>query len=176
MNAAALVGALLEDADLAGFVEKAKVELDSRLKRYGIDDRIVVRMKPAGRIKADWIACYRGMSALRGGTPIFWVPDNFLQIAQEVTPGENPYSALVQTLFHEYGHVIAEWADKARSPGYFDEQVAAAAEQVFALIQSSFSDAEEYCEDFAHFLDGDGFANDEAHLKIMSIYAEAMFS
>jgi hypothetical protein len=63
---------------LEKMVAQAEGILRKRLLEHGIDDDFLIKIKPASRIRSNWVALYRGGTQLRGGRPIFWVPDTFI--------------------------------------------------------------------------------------------------
>lgn len=97
-------------------VASARSAALAELRALGITDSFVVKIKqPRHR---DWVAMYRGGTQFtgRGRGPIFWVSEcaddavaEALELDRAPTTAE-VLSALTDSVLHEYGHVIAEWA------------------------------------------------------------------
>jgi hypothetical protein len=157
---------------LSLIVDKAVALVKKRLLDFGIDDNFIVRIKPRSKVRSDWVAMYRGGTQFRSNRPIFWVPEDFEETAKREVPDEKPVALLATTLFHEYGHVIEEWARMAVYPGYGlgPEQ----AEEAAGLIRANWGDVEDYAEDFARFVEGWGLGDDEIHKKIIALYRAAV--
>jgi hypothetical protein len=129
----------------------AAVVCDRLLVGAGISDvSSCVKVKPFGAVgkNTDWLGLYRSMSQFRS-RPIFWLneslPDKVDDIVDEFNPGvpvpvrrHESFKAAVDTLLHEYGHVIAEYASK-RSKSLSDK------------IKASWNCEEEFAEDFMEY-------------------------
>lgn len=102
--------------DLKREVKEAKREAMSRLRRYGIDDRFTVKVRSNPSFNEHTLACYRGMSQFRSG-PIFWINPQFLQIVERESLSSQAQGILVDTLLHEYGHVMYEYIRWNESAG-----------------------------------------------------------
>ena len=94
---------------------------------------------------------YRGGTQFRGHGAIFWINANLPKmVASEHDPTYDQslaaeiYHAILTTLFHEYAHVIEEYAR------YHPDHVP----ELGQLINAGFSDVEDFTEEFGRFLGG----------------------
>jgi hypothetical protein len=93
-------------------VQESKEQAIAKLKSFGIEDSFQVKIKRASKpYTSNFIGQYRAGSQFRSG-PIFWVnPELPSLLAEERT--STPIATVVEdTILHEYGHVIWEYADK----------------------------------------------------------------
>lgn len=146
-----------KDAPIMNLVKMAKDELVKTLKKkWDIDETITIKVKATR--DPHFLAQYRSYSQF-GKNPIFWVNPNFEKLCEE--SGECSKKQILLTVFHEYGHVIDEWATLR------DHTLA-------ETINAVWTDAEEFAEDFAHYLyDGWGSAVWE---EIMERYVGGVFT
>ncbi len=124
---------------LEEIVKIAKAEALVALKGMGIDDEdgITVKLKAMkGPKDQHWIGLYRSMSQFRGGA-IFWINSDIQKVVEEegLDPGKTK-DVIRDTILHEYGHVIWEYASK-RAPALMEN------------IQAIDDDEEEWAESFA---------------------------
>lgn len=123
-----------------------KKRLQKRLAPYGIDDEITLRVKNLSTHRQknlrDAAALYRGFSQFRG-SPIFWLNSNpkpYEEVIQEDLDAvghvvNTPDILILDSLHHEYGHVIAEYI-RARNP------------ELWANLMQEFDhDEEKFCEE-----------------------------
>ena len=135
------------DPQLIAAIEDA----DARLQRMGIHDQLRVKFRPLA--DPTWLGQYRSLSQFRGG-PIFWVDPAAHADQPDVR------RAIVQTILHEYGHVIWEYA-RLRDPDLYDRAQTVADE-----------DEEEFAETFALVV-YNGAAS-PAYRGIIQLYARAL--
>lgn len=157
----------------------AKDDALARLARHGITDSLVIKLKAPKQ--ADWVAMYRGGTQFtgRGRGPIFWLSsrtDETLAAVFEEDDAGVPNDtdvrrALVGSILHEYGHVIAEWA--AKRSDTISEMLAA------SWPGESYGrpwDEEEFAEDFSRWLSGRPVAmSDDVFGLILLTYTEEAF-
>lgn len=149
------------------FADAKRLTLEA-LERNGIEDSFVLRVKPPPRVERigkGCLALYRGNSQFMGLGPIFWIRSDFEGVVAEVDEDDviyrtNPLTAAVQTLLHEYGHVIYEWAE-ARDP------------ELFSIIRDGFDDGEDFAEDFMRYATGDPMCS-SAHSCIIRLYNRSL--
>jgi len=142
---------------LARILAKAGVRMTARLLEYGIDELFILRIKPRlkGSPDGDWLACYRSFSQF-GGKPILWINAGFIKITRRITPGD-AYNDLVETLFHEYGHVVCEYS---RADG---------GASLRPLLQKIGLNEEDFCEEFARFMNHRSYPGDTSGEAFESI-------
>jgi hypothetical protein len=135
------------DPKLIAVIEDA----DARLQRFGIDDRLQIKFRKTA--EPDWLGQYRSFSQFRSG-PIFWV--------NEAAHVDQPdvRKALVQTILHEYGHVIWEYA-RMRDPALYD-----------LVTTIAGDDEEEFAETFAIVVYND--AASPAYRDVVRHYVKAL--
>lgn len=159
-------------------VQSAKDEAIRKLHVRGIRDRFTVRVREPKQ--ADWVAMYRGGTQFtgQGRGPIFWVSGRTDEVVASIFREEgvahtdqDVHDALVGSMLHEYGHVIAEWASR-RSPA------------LAAMIRAGWPgehfsgrpwDEEEFAEDFSRWLAGRFVYSPESLDRIATAYAEEVF-
>lgn len=157
------------------FFASAKKETLRRLSEYGINDSFTLRIKShekiAKRVRRcpdtaeGCLALYRGASQFGSG-PIFWIRDDFeaevarLDEEYDMMGRTNPYTVAIQTLLHEYGHVIYEWARWRDS-------------ELLKIIEDAFDDEEDFAEDFMRFVMDDPFCS-SAHAQIIRLYVRSI--
>lgn len=150
------------------------------LEEHEIYDKPLIKIKDfakagvRGSENREALAVYRSKSQFTSGKPIFWVNSNFDQIIREVEDEVNAggeshtnldaevFKALVDTLLHEYGHVIYESADFTS----VDDP------ELLQLIEVVSDDPEEFAEEFMQYIRGD---SDPAFDRIVSEYGTKAF-
>jgi hypothetical protein len=159
---------LLLEANLKGLIAKAIEYLYNELLKHEIEDKVTVKIKPFKPVRQKhWLAMYKSGTALRGGRPIFWVNDNFLKIViNHLGDDFDALMVLKDTLVHEYGHVIYEWATTRKSN---DKNAA----QAMNLLKS-FGDEENYAENFSFFISGRDRSKANIHEKIIDLYKHSV--
>lgn len=100
------------------------------LKEIGIDDVMMVKVRAAPW--KDWVAMYRGASQFRG-RPIIWINDRL-----EYLERDEIFNVIVDSILHEYGHVIGEWG-RYREP------------RITEAIKRGWGNEEEFAEDFMRY-------------------------
>ncbi len=122
-----LLGAQHETA-LRKLLPSAKKEMNRFLALLDIADAVTIKVKETH--DKHWLAQYRSRSQFGRG-PIFWIsPEHPLD-----------HDALITTLLHEYGHVIAEYI-RLREPALHADR------------EAVYPDEEDFAEGFAHFAYG----------------------
>ena len=135
------------------------------LKGYGINDRINASLKQFSGNERCWLAMYMRQSQFRGD-PQFYVNTQ--------TPGIIDAAVLPQhvtvedvfedSLYHEYGHVILEFAESRN-------------EEMYNLVYGPFSDEEdfaEYCVDFFRY-HKDRSGRKDVVEKVIYLYVKEVF-
>lgn len=108
------------------------------LDEHGIRERFTVRVHA---FKGSHLALYRSISQFSSG-PIFWLPTDLDKtLAREGVERDQIVEVAMESILHEFGHVIAEWAQK-RDP------------ELLNLIEKNFPDEEEFAEEFGRCLSG----------------------
>ena len=132
--------------------------MTARLLEYGIEELFILRIKPRlkGSRDGDWLACYRSFSQF-GGKPIFWINAGFIKIARRITPGD-AYDHLVETLFHEVR------ACYLRVPPESDGGAS-----LRPLLQKIGLNEEDFCEEFARFMNHRSYPGDTSGEAFESI-------
>ncbi len=101
-----------DEADIAAVrdaVAKAKKWTLDSLRRLGIHDMVTVKVKRFAK-SPNWLAMYRSNTQF-GRNPIFWINENILDVMREAdVPDSELLKVVYDSLLHEYGHVIWEWA------------------------------------------------------------------
>jgi hypothetical protein len=145
--------------------------LDELSASHSISDMVTVKIKkdhPLFR-KGGCLACYRSASQFRS-RPIIWVNADLhnicLRVSQEaINPVEEPVEQILRdTLAHEYGHVVAEYA-RFRIP------------ELQKFIFSTYSDEEDFAEDMAKFLNRREpvYTDRNYFRKVLGIYRDNCF-
>jgi len=88
-------------------VKTLRNEAAGLLEAVGIHDRFVVKVRP---IPEGCLGLYRGGSQFRG-KPIFWINSNLPKLASEEGVTDRFDEMVLDTILHEYGHVIYEFAE-----------------------------------------------------------------
>lgn len=144
-------------------VKEARDVAVELLKKCDINDTITVRCKPKNAPTArcehdEWVAIYRGLSQFSGHGPIFWVCDE--QPMYEDMLGKpdrhEVFRGMVDSILHEYGHVIAEWGKK-RNP------------DITMAIQERFDDEEQFAEEFIEYV-RDGCSGDDRYDDVLRMF------
>ena len=143
----------IETAKFPALVKHATEVVRQRLAGLGIQDRFGVKIKggTTSRFDQRWVGMYRGGTQFRGHGAIFWINANLPKI---VAAGHDPdydaslaietFNAILTTLYHEYAHVIEEYA--RYHPDHMPE--------LGQLIKASFADMEDFTEEFGRWLGG----------------------
>lgn len=115
-------------------VSAAAREVIRVLRQHGIEDGFGVRL---GKVGGGCLAHYKARSQFSARGAVFVVSP---RLDKAIGPEHNvtPHALLVDTLLHEYGHVIYEWA-RLRDPALFHE-----------VVESVDGDEEDFAETFAH--------------------------
>ena len=129
------------------------------LNDHGISDKIVVKYNRFTGYRNAWVACYRDKSQF-SSSPIIWINENIddLLVKWDVGLGLE-YEVILDSIIHEYGHVIAEWCK------YRDQKT-------YYLIQSSFEDPEDFAESFVDYIGKD--KKNRVFKKIITAYKEGL--
>jgi hypothetical protein len=123
-------------------VNEAKEQALAALKSHGIDDNFTIKLKSEPfkkkKKKAEWLGMYRSMTQFRGHhIPIFWLNEKLPQFAAEV---DEPVAVTtLETILHEYGHVMYEYARVRDS-------------KLFSMMRNISDDEEEFAEMMARVL------------------------
>jgi len=142
-------------------VAKAKKWTSDSLRRLGIRDTVTVKVKQFAK-SPNWLAMYRSNSQF-GRNPIFWINENILGVLRdEDVPDSELLKVVYDSLLHEYGHVVWEWA-KARDPETYD-----------MLLNGFWGDEEEFAEGFVQFaLNGLG---EKGYRSVVEAFVEKVFT
>ena len=145
-----------------------KVVLEMLADR-GIPDNIVVKVKTIKK-HPEWLALYRSRTQFRGHGPIFWVNENLPEIVERIeseldeTHGRSahldPLTVTVDTLLHEYGHVVYEYATVRPDQFTID-------------VLERWPDQEEFAEDFIEYIRSGWI--DPSYEKVIDEYKKAVF-
>lgn len=129
------------------------------LNEHGISDKIVVKYKEFTGYRTAWLACYRDKSQF-SSLPIIWINENIddLLIKWDVGLGLE-YEVILDSIIHEYGHVIAEWCKYRDQDTYY-------------MIQSSFEDPEDFAESLVDYIRKD--KKSRVFKKIITAYKEGL--
>jgi hypothetical protein len=158
----------------------AKKAALAELHRVGIADTFCVKLKRPKR--NEWVAMYRGGTQFtgRGRGPIFWISTTLdVALAEAYAEDGNPepnesdvLNQLTDSLLHEYGHVVAEWA-RLRS----DPMMAALRIGWRRWNESDGWDEERFAEDFAQWLRG-GYVHgpEDLIVDITRLYVAEVFT
>jgi len=118
-------------------VAKAKRWTSDSLRRLGIHDAITVKVKQFAK-SPNWLAMYRSNSQF-GRNPIFWINENILDVMRdEEVPDSKLLKVVYDSLLHEYGHVVWEWARTRDS-------------ETYDMLLNGWGDEEEFAEGFIQF-------------------------
>jgi hypothetical protein len=106
------------------------------LKGYGIDERIDASLKQFEGYQRCWLAMYIRESQFKGNLKFFVNTQTPGIIDAAVLPQHMTVEDVFEdSLFHEYGHVIEEWA-----------RMGGGGEGAYSLIYGPFSDEEDFAE------------------------------
>lgn len=134
-------------ADIPDFTpaegRRAKAEAVSLLRAFDIDDdEFIVKVKPNLR-DPGFLGQYRSFSQFRG-RPIFWLNSRLHRVVEtwlakhaRLDQTIDAHRVAVDTILHEYGHVIWEFA-RLRDPALYAD-----------VREVSDDDEEEFAETFA---------------------------
>ena len=158
---------------LAQIVIAATAECLLELRLLGISDNLTVRVKPRKSMRGkNWVGCYREQTQFRKGGrgPIFWISEEFVEVSAEIgnVTERSIYQGVLDTLYHEYWHVITEFADKAP----FAEEALAPLRSMIAVIAKEM-DMEEAAEEFHRYFSGS--RSDDRFRWIIEEYAKLAF-
>jgi len=130
-------------------VPKAKSEALRLLAEVGIEDDIVVKIH---KTTASALGQYRGASQFRSGTT-FWIsPDVPAVLVREGIAASMLEDVIVDTILHEYGHVLWEFL---RIRSHLNPKAERLWEDVRALSTGSEDDDEEgFAENFGLAVSG----------------------
>lgn len=143
--------------DFKARVAKAKKRAVAALRAVGINDRFTVRVK---KVRPGVLGVYRHHSQFMSRGPIFWVNEDLPKIAKRDGVSDRLDDIIFDTLLHEYGHVMFEWAREVSKHKYA-RQVKTFWEDIQA--QSTGPDfEEEFAEMMAKTL-GDGHLDPVYH-------------
>jgi hypothetical protein len=131
--------------NLPELVKTAAVEARQLLLQFGIDDHFTVKLKCLphrrlrdGTLASECLGIYRSRTAFRS-RPIFWINPELPKIAADEGVSDKLYQIILDTILHEYGHVICEWSQHSTLG---DAELRAAIENVA-------DDEEDFAETFA---------------------------
>lgn len=148
-------------------VAKAKKRAVAALKAVGIKDPFTVRVKKVG---GEALGLYRHHSQFMQRGPIFWINEDLPKIAKKSGVSERLDDILLDTLLHEYGHVIYEFALEMAKHKYANQTKAFWKDIQAQNTGPGFE--EEFAEMIAHTL-GDGHI-DPVYYEFAERYAELL--
>lgn len=123
-------------------LERVKARLPSITRSIaegtGCAREFTVKVKPFPGNRQHDMAMYRSMTQFKG-KPIFWINEQLPSMAKKRGVESSMGEIIDDTLYHEYGHLVAEWARK-RDPA------------TSAFIASKFTGEEEFAEKFVTFI------------------------
>ncbi len=92
---------------LPGIVASARKDINDRL---GIEDAFMVRVKSFTK-RTAYLGLYRSGTQFTS-MPVFWINEHLPSMItpEDTLAGISLAIAVRHTIIHEYGHVIAEWA------------------------------------------------------------------
>jgi hypothetical protein len=156
---------------LAQIVTAATAECLQELRLLGISDKLTVCIKPRKSMRGkNWVGCYRGQTQFRNGGrgPIFWISEEFVKVAGEMgnITERSIYQGILDTLYHEYWHVIVEFSNK----GPFSD---AELQPLRDAISKAGDDEEEAAEEFHRWFSG--ARSDDRFRRIIEEYAKLAF-
>jgi hypothetical protein len=123
----------------AAIIATAKKRALVLLRDVGIKDSFTVKIHLTKGSGADALGWYRSMSQFRGGA-IFWISPTLPQMASAQGVEDQIDLIVLDTLLHEYGHVIWEFAKKNHN-----------AKSLWDKVQEvTAGNEEEFAEMFAH--------------------------
>lgn len=117
----------------------ARDSVVSMLRGYGIEERISASLKQFDGEQRCWLAMYMRETQFRGD-PVFYVNTQTPGIidAAVIPQKMTVEDVFIDSLLHEYGHVIEEWA-RVKNP------------EMKKLIYGPFSDEEDFAEYMVDF-------------------------
>lgn len=129
--------------NLEKLIKNNKIILLDELKtKLGIVDDILVKIKD---IKQDnWLGLYRAFSQFKS-KPIIWINKDIIKISNEYEYEIDINDLILDTLIHEYGHIIAEFG-KTRN------------KKIHNLIKKHWSNEEEFAEEFIFYIKNMSFS------------------
>jgi hypothetical protein len=142
--------AFISDLNLIGIPEKSFTIRVKELKNKGHDP--------------SWLALYRSRSQF-GQRPIFWVNARLIEMMDRegIDIGDR-LRVVIDTLSHEYGHVIEEWV-----------HVRGTDEAKRMLKNGWGNDMEEFAEDFMQYARGGGVLGRNRFEPLIALYLEDVF-
>lgn len=153
-----------DEEDLAAVkdaVAKAKGWTLDSLRRLGIRDMVTVKVKRFAK-SPNWLAMYRSNTQF-GRNPIFWINENILGVMRDAdVPDSELLKVVYDSLLHEYGHVVWEWA-RARDPETYE-----------MLLNGFWGNEEEFAEGFVQFaLNGIG---EKGYAPVVEAFTAKVFT
>jgi hypothetical protein len=150
-------------------VKKAKERAAEALKAAGIEDRFIVKVK---KVKEDWLGLYRHRSQF-SSKPIMWINQNLPAMAREAGVTDRFDEMLVDTILHEYGHVVYEFAELRGRPTWMNNPTARRLwRDIRGLQRGPRFNEEVFAETMARFLKGEPTKG--AYQGIAQRYAECI--
>lgn len=146
---------MTSDLSIIKQAQQAQQAVYDLLDQYHIHDPFIVKVK---RIKKRHVlALYRGGSQFLSKGITFWINER-IELWQSHCRffSMSLYDSLVETLLHEYGHVIAEAAEK-RIPTLHN------------LIKQTWQNEEDFAEDFACFLTRPNYKSNQWRQKMNAV-------
>jgi hypothetical protein len=135
-----------------------KTVLNDLNKKFGIEDELSVKVRETSNKK--WVAQYRSFSQFKE-KPIFWLNKNLSAMMEDLDiPEDKLHDVVYDSIVHEYGHVIAEWA-RTRN------------QKMWKVIQDNFEDEEEWAEGFVDVMRS--FSDNEHYNKVVKQYQKEVF-
>lgn len=132
---------IFTDAVTVQRIKNARKFLFERLAHYGIEDSVIVKVHSVNIPEA--VAQYRSLSQFRS-KPTFWLSPDLVDGGMSTCEGAIQ-GDIEESLMHEYGHVVWEWAHKSNHQK---------SEKLKKLLTSWDDDEEDFAEDFAQALTG----------------------
>jgi len=135
-------------------VQTAKGWTHATLAKLGIRDIVTVKVKRFAK-SPNWLAMYRGGTQFSrgGGNPIFWVNEGLLDVMRDEGVEDHQLLKVVyDSLLHEYGHVVWEWARMdGRAVGGQGEAWSWIQDRVVGTLAGIWDDEEDFAEGFVQF-------------------------
>lgn len=166
-------------------IEAALKIADKHLQKFGIKDRMIVKLKPfdkisgVNRVHRDALAMYINSSQYTYGYPIFWINTNFadkvscykdLIRTKQSAIDTFVKKELVGTLLHEYGHVIAEFL-RGRDYQGKDRHV------IYGELVSEYPNEEVFADEFmSHLIGIHSYHKCEFMDRIIEAYVKEAFN
>jgi len=149
-------------------VKKARNQAAKLIKAAGIDDHFIVKVK---KVRENWLGLYRHRSQF-SSKPIFWINSDLPRMAREADVTDRFDEMLVDTILHEYGHVIYEFAELRGKPTWMNNPTARHLWNDIQRIRTASGFEEVFAETMARFLKGE--ATRGAYRDIVQRYAECL--